>query len=215
MAMCLWSASFLELAKSMSPALRSAKPTVPSCKRSTRIVPGTPICAGQYGYAYVQDFATILNKPATDNNHAFFAQDAWTVGHGLTLNLGLRIEKEDLPVPPGVVPNGYSVSGARFTSRGATRSSRGWERAWGSRNGKLKIFGSYGVVNDVMKLLLAQTSWGAQTYNRCVYPLGPDASGGFNTADLNAGLRERPRLPKWRAHYRSQFAGRPGPAILD
>ena len=26
--------------------------------------------------------------------------------------------------------------------------------AWGSANGKLKIFGSYGVTNDVMKLLL-------------------------------------------------------------
>ena len=36
----------------------------------------------------------------------------------------------------------------------------------------MKIFGSYGVVNDVMKLLLAQTSWGAQAYEDCSYPLG-------------------------------------------
>jgi hypothetical protein len=146
---------------------------------------GNPICAGQYGYAYVQDFATILTKPATDNNHAFFAQDAWTIGHGLTLNLGLRIEKEDLPVPQGVIPNGYSVpASVHFSWSDKIEPRLG--AAWGSANGKLKIFGSYGVVNDVMKLLLAQTSWGAQTYNRCVYPLGPDASGGFSTADLNA-----------------------------
>lgn len=143
------------------------------------------VCAGQYGYAYVQDFATILTKPATDDNHAFFVQDAWTIGHGLTLNLGLRIEKEDLPVPQGVVPNGYSVPASIHFSWSDKIEPR-LGAAWGSPNGKLKIFGSYGVVNDVMKLLLAQTSWGAQTYNRCVYPLGPDASGGFSTADLNA-----------------------------
>jgi len=143
------------------------------------------VCAGQYGYAYVQDFATILTKPAVDNNHAFFVQDAWTVGHGLTLNLGLRIEKEDLPVPPGVVPNGYSVPASIHFSWSDKIEPR-LGAAWGSANGKLKIFGSYGVVNDVMKLLLAQTSWGAQNYNRCVYPLGPNSSGGFNTTDLNA-----------------------------
>jgi Carboxypeptidase regulatory-like domain len=142
------------------------------------------ICAGQYGWAYIQDFATILNKPATDNNHALFVQDAWTVGHGLTLNLGLRIEKENLPVPPGVVPSGFSVP-ASINFAWSDKIEPRLGAAWGSRNGKLKIFGSYGVVNDVMKLLLAQTSWGAQTYNRCAYPLGPDASGGFNTADLN------------------------------
>jgi len=49
----------------------------------------------------------------------------------------------------------------------------------GPASGKMKIFGSYGVVNDVMKLLLAQTSWGAQVFENCVYALGPDASGTF------------------------------------
>ena len=56
-------------------------------------------------------------------------------------------------------------------------------------NGKMKIFGSYGVVNDVMKLLLAQTSWGAQAYEQCSYPLGPDASGGFSISDINSGIQ--------------------------
>ena len=39
------------------------------------------------------------------------------------------------------------------------------------QKGKMKISGSFGVVNDVMKLLLAQSSWGAQAYEDCVYPL--------------------------------------------
>ncbi|HEY6267040.1 MAG TPA: TonB-dependent receptor, partial [Candidatus Acidoferrum sp.] len=67
------------------------------------------VCAGQYGYAIVQDFSTILTKPATDNNHAFFAQDSWNVGHGLTLNLGIRIEKEYLPAPAG-----YTIKSINF-----------------------------------------------------------------------------------------------------
>ncbi len=143
-------------------------------------------CVGEYGYGYSNDFATILKNsagqyvPAADWNHALFAQDAWTIGHGLTLNVGLRIEKESLPVPPGIgIPGVRSIDfdwGDKIEPRlGA---------AWGSHNGKMKIFGSYGVVNDVMKLLLAQSSWGAQLWNQCGYPLGPDSSGTFNYSDV-------------------------------
>ena len=48
----------------------------------------------------------------------------------------------------------------------------------------MKIFGSYGVVNDVMKLLLAQTSFGAQRWNNCTYPVGPNTSGTFANSDV-------------------------------
>ena len=128
-------------------------------------------CAGQYGYAEITDFATILAKPALDNNHAFFVQDAWTVGHGLTLNLGLRVEKENLPVPAGVTPAGLSAPQAiNFSWSDKIEPRLG--AAWGSPNGKIKIFGSYGVINDVMKLLLAQTSWGAQDSTNASTRLG-------------------------------------------
>ena len=40
----------------------------------------------------------------------------------------------------------------------------------------MKIFGSYGVYNDVMKLLVAETSFGAQAYEECTYALGPDGT---------------------------------------
>jgi hypothetical protein len=143
-------------------------------------------CAGQFGFAVISDFATILPEPAVDWNHALFAQDAWTVGHGLTLNLGIRVEKESLPVPPGVIPNGFeSPKSINFSWSDKVEPRLGF--AWGSRNGKMKIFGSYGVVNDVMKLLLAQSSWGAQGFDNCAYALGPDGtSAGFNAAELDA-----------------------------
>jgi len=160
------------------------------------------LCAGQYGYLWLQgDFATVLRNtagqyvPAIDNNHALFIQDSWTVAHGLTLNLGLRIEKETLPAPPGLgAPNIKTID---FSWSDKVEPRLG--AAWGSRNGKIKIFGSYGVTNDVMKLLLAQTSFGAQGWDECAYPLGPDALGTFTPSDIdlvyNAAGRACPTAP--------------------
>jgi len=159
------------------------------------------VCAGEYGYVTNSDFATVLKNPAgavvpaIDHNHALFVQDAWTIGHGLTLNLGLRVEKESLPVPPGIgTPNITTISWS-WTDKLEPRLGA----AWGSANGKFKIFGSYGVTNDVMKLLLAQTSFGAQGWDTCNYPLGPDSSGTFSAQDLtfvgNAAGRACPTGP--------------------
>lgn len=170
-------------------------------------------CAGQYGFAQITDFATILTQPAVDNNHAFFAQDAWTVGHGLTLNLGLRIEKEDLPVPAGVIPNGYQVpTSIHFSWSDKIEPRLG--AAWGSANGKLKIFGSYGVVNDVMKLLIAQTSWGAQGYNTCTYPLGPNASGGFSLTDITTTFVNGRACPNGPSTTGANFTGGTVPPVF-
>jgi len=161
-----------------------------------------PNCWGEYGYVTNSDFATVLKNssgavvPAIDHNHALFVQDAWTIGHGLTLNLGLRVEKETLPVPPGIgTPNITTISWS-WTDKLEPRLGA----AWGSANGKLKIFGSYGVTNDVMKLLLAQTSFGAQGWDTCNYPLGPNGtSTGFLVSDLtfigNAAGRACPTGP--------------------
>jgi hypothetical protein len=143
-------------------------------------------CTGQYGYATSADFSTVLKAnngaaaPAIDNNHALFIQDSWTVGHGLTLNLGLRVEKESLPAPVGVGISNIKTINFSWSDKIEPRLGA----AWGPKNGKMKIFGSYGVVNDVMKLLLAQTSFGAQRWNNCTYPLGPNASGTFANSDV-------------------------------
>jgi len=176
------------------------------------------VCAGEYGYVTNSDFATILKNsagavvPAIDHNHALFVQDAWTMGHGLTLNLGLRVEKETLPVPPGIgTPNITTISWS-WTDKLEPRLGA----AWGSANGKLKIFGSYGVTNDVMKLLLAQTSFGAQGWDNCSYPLGPNGtSTGFLVSDLtfigNAAGRACPTGP---SNTGATFAGGVTPPSL-
>jgi len=165
-------------------------------------------CAGQYGFLTVQDFATVLTSPASDWNHALYAQDAWTVGHGLTLSLGLRIEKETLP-PPG----GFKIPAIDFgwTDKIAPRLGVAWDP---TGHGKMKIFGSYGVVNDVMKLLLAQTSWGAQAFETCTYALGPNASGGFSVSDINLGYVNGRACPTGPATLGANFASGSTPQSL-
>jgi hypothetical protein len=175
------------------------------------------VCAGLYGFAEVIDFATVLKNnagqvvPATDNNHALFIQDAWTVGHGLTLNLGLRVEKESLPAPPGIGVAGIRSINFSWNQKVEPRIGA----AWGSRDGKMKIFGSYGVTNDVMKLLLAQTSWGAQGYEVCTYPLGPDSMGTFNYSDVTLTPNSAGRAcPTGLANEGANFVGGVTPQVF-
>src|SRR5260370_41394970 len=106
----------------------------------------------------VQAFATILKKPASDYTHALFAQDSWNVGPHLTLTLGIRVEKEYLPAP-----SGYNIKSINFGwgDKIATRLGAAWDP---TGHGKMKVFGSYGVVNDANKLLPPQTSCGAQSF---------------------------------------------------
>jgi len=51
---------------------------------------------------------------------ALFAQDAWTIGRGLTINAGIRVEKESLPAAPGV-----NVPGIDFSWTDKIASTRG------------------------------------------------------------------------------------------
>jgi hypothetical protein len=135
--------------------------------------PGIPVkgCFGRYGWAQVQDYGS--GGYALSKNHGFFFQDAWTLGRGLTINAGLRIEKENLPAedqPAGAPSNPINFG---WGDKIAPRLGVAWDVF---RNGKMKVFGGYGVVNDVMKLNLAISSFGGQYWQNCAYAL--------DTADL-------------------------------
>ena len=168
-------------------------------------------CAGLYGYLYVQDFSTILTKPASDWNHALYAQDSWNVGHGLTFNLGVRVEKEYLPAPYNLPVAGFKTINFSWTDKVAPRLGFAWDP---TRHGKMKIFGSYGVVNDVMKLLLAQTSWGAQSFEQCSYALGPNSSSTFNVSDINLIFVNNRACPNGLPTVGANFAGGTTPQSL-
>src|SRR4029077_11258412 len=53
-------------------------------------------CRGNAGYFIVQDGITTAGG-ASSYNHGLYFQDSWTVGHGLTLNFGVRFDKEFVP----------------------------------------------------------------------------------------------------------------------
>jgi hypothetical protein len=122
-------------------------------------------CQGQYGYITVYDFGTGGN--VTSFNHGLFAQDAWTIGHGITINAGIRVDKEYLPASTnaGLKTNPIDFS---WGDKVAPRIGAAWDVF---KDGRMKVFGSYGKFFDIMKLNVAISSFGGQYWNNCTYAL--------------------------------------------
>jgi hypothetical protein len=127
------------------------------------IIAANGVCAGTAGYFTVQDGIN-TNGIASSYNHGFYGQDSWSVGHGLTLNLGVRFEKEFLPPYSAGNP---SVS-FDFTDKIAPRIGGAYDLL---HNGKVKIFASYGKFFDIMKYSLPRGSFGGDYWHDCVYAM--------------------------------------------
>jgi hypothetical protein len=119
-------------------------------------------CQGNYGTVNFRDVST--KGQVTGWNHAIYVQDAWTVGHGLTINAGVRMEKESIP------SYSPSLKGIDFGwgQKAAPRFGAAWDVLG---NGKVKVFGSFGYFYQVMNLQLARGSWGGDYWHDCVYAL--------------------------------------------
>ena len=108
---------------------------------------------------------------AANLNQAIYVQDKWQPTSRLTLNLGVRFEKEDLP--------SFNEFPASFAF--------GWGEKIAPRigvaydlfgDGKTKIFGNYGKYFDRVKFIIAQGSFGADFYRVDFFDILP-TSGPF------------------------------------
>jgi hypothetical protein len=127
--------------------------------------PGTTSnpCSGFAGYFTVRD-GVVTNGIASSYNHGIYGQDSWSVGHGLTLNLGIRFDKEFLPA---YSPGNPSIN-FNFTDKVGPRIGGAYDLF---HNGKVKIFASYGKFFDIMKYSLPRGSFGGDYWHDCVYAM--------------------------------------------
>jgi Carboxypeptidase regulatory-like domain/TonB-dependent Receptor Plug Domain len=112
---------------------------------------------GTYGYYEVNDRGT--RGKVNANMPSLYVQDAWTLGNRVTLNLGVRTERETIPsfrtdIKDTAFEFGFSKKLA--PRLGATFDVLG--------NGRLKAFGSWGRYYDWVKYELARGSFGGDTW---------------------------------------------------
>lgn len=140
-------------------------------------------CTGTYGYALVYDYGSY--GYAKSINHGFFVQDSWNIAKGLTINAGIRFGNEYLPSE--TTAGGFPGKPIQFGwgDKIAPRIGVAWDP---TGTGKMKVFGSYGVFNDEMKLNLAISSFGGQYWQDCAYAMmSPDYSSALSILADSSG----------------------------
>ncbi len=128
--------------------------------------PRSATCRGNWGTVNFREFGAF--GIAKSFQHGIYVQDTWNVGHGVTLNLGVRFDKENLPsYSPGLPSINFG-----WGSKIAPRLGAAWDVMG---NGKLKISGSFAHFYNTMKYDLPRGSFGGNYWHDCVYALdGPD-----------------------------------------
>jgi hypothetical protein len=136
-------------------------------------------CQGQYGY-YVIGTGVTNTGGSSQTAKAFYIQDAWNLGHGLTLNIGLRMDQEE---QPPYDPKRFPTVKFGFGDKIAPRIGGAYDVF---HNGKVKAYASYGKFYDIMKMGLARGSFGSDYWHNCVYAMD-DTNYNAITPSYNAG----------------------------
>lgn len=137
---------------------------------------------GPYGYVRYREYGELGD--VSSDNQALFFQDTWRVNKHLTLNLGIRTEREYLPsfstdtnIPSKAIEFGWSQ---KFSPRVGF--------AWDPKgDGVQRIYASWGRFFDIMKYEMPRGSFGGNIYYDYYYTLDDP-----NAVTLNQGQMTNP-----------------------
>ena len=123
----------------------------------------TSTCTGPDGVLYDpcgyyeqrSPFGVVANVGT--NRHALFVQDSWTINGVLTVNLGLRLEREEIPSFSDLAEFSGAAYKWNFPDKIAPRLGFAYDLLG---NAKLKLVGSWGQFYDAMKLTMSQGLFG-------------------------------------------------------
>jgi hypothetical protein len=129
---------------------------------------------GAYGYYAVRGFGDAgaygENYKVNMNSWSLYLQDSWTIVNRLTLNVGLRTEAEYLPsytTDPAYAGIKKPIN-FTFADKLSPRFGFAYD-VFGDSN--LKIYGSYAIFQDVMKLNMGANGLGGLKWKSAYYTL--------------------------------------------
>jgi outer membrane receptor protein involved in Fe transport len=141
---------------------------------NTALSTGVPIQRGPYGYYEVRSNGVdhtkgiITEGNIHTTNIGLFVQDTWTLNNRLTINAGIRTERER--VPTYTVGEDIPEFGLEFDFKDKFAPRVGF--AYDIKgDGKWKAFGSWGVFYDIFKLELPRGSFGGDKWLSYYYSL--------------------------------------------
>jgi len=102
------------------------------------------------------------------NNYAIYLQDSWTIGSKLTLNLGIRTENEYLPSYSANPDDPKKAFDFPWDKKIAPRFGFIYDV---NGDSTFKVFGSFGIYQDMMKLDLAANAFGGFKWKSAFYTL--------------------------------------------
>lgn len=140
----------------------------------TSLSTGAPFTRGSYGYYSVRSNGVdplkgfITEGDIHTTNIGLFIQDSWTIANRLTINAGIRTERERVPTyTTGTDIPEFGLE-FDFADKLAPRIGASYDL---SGDGRTKLFGSWGVFYDIFKLELPRGSFGGDKWLEYYYTL--------------------------------------------
>jgi hypothetical protein len=148
---------------------------------------------GTYGYYQVRSNGVapqqgfITEGDIHTTNIGLFIQDAWTINNRLTINAGIRTERER--VPTYTIGDDIPEFGLEFEFADKLAPRVGFAYDF-TGDGRTKVFGSWGVFYDIFKLELPRGSFGGDKWLESYYSLDT-----FDWTALDTGANCPPACP--------------------